>query len=57
MTRTGQAVLIVTHEGRPIGIVTARELSGENGPVARRESRVEDVLALGTFGSTAAPTF
>jgi len=46
MTRTGQAVLIVTHEGLPIGIVTARELSGENGRVARRESRVEDVLTL-----------
>jgi CBS domain-containing protein len=46
MTRTGQAVLIVTSEGLPIGIVTARELCGESGRVARRESRVEDVLTL-----------
>jgi hypothetical protein len=44
MARTGQAVLIVTCEGLPIGILTARELCGEDGRVARRESRVEDVL-------------
>lgn len=44
MARTGQAVLIVTYEGLPIGIVTGGELCGESGRVARRESRVEDVL-------------
>jgi signal-transduction protein with cAMP-binding, CBS, and nucleotidyltransferase domain len=44
MARTGQAVLIVTCEGLPIGIVTARDLCSESGRVACRESRVEDVL-------------
>jgi hypothetical protein len=36
IARTGQAVLIVTCEGLPIGIVTARELCGESGRVACR---------------------
>ena len=44
MARTGQAVLIVTDGGRPVGIVIGRELCGENARVACRDSRVGDVL-------------
>ena len=44
MSRTGQAVLIVTDDGRPVGVVTDGDLRGRNGRVARRDSRVEDVL-------------
>ena len=44
MARNGQAMLIVTDAGRPVGVVTDGDLRGRNGRVARRDSRVEDVL-------------
>ena len=44
MARTGQAMLIVTHDGLPVGVVTDGDRCGRNGRVARRDSRVEDVL-------------
>lgn len=55
MAHTGQAMLIVTDEGHPVGIVTGRDLCGENGRVARRDSRVDDVLTweLVKIGSSA----
>jgi hypothetical protein len=55
MARTGQAMLIVTDDGHPIGVVTGRDLCGKNGRVARRGSRVDDVLTweLVRVGSSA----
>ena len=43
MTRTGQATVIVTEFGKPVGVVTRDGLRGD-ARSARGESRVEDVL-------------
>lgn len=46
MDRTGAVVLVVVHEGDPVGIVTRADLEGTPARRPRASARVDDIMTL-----------
>ena len=44
MDRTGAVVLVVVHEGEPVGIVTRADLEGTPGRRPRPSARLDDIM-------------